>query len=70
MHIINGVGFDEANEKDIRLTAGILGNSSASAKAIVDLEARRAAGEDAVIYKRGSVLLVGPRIEPTEKDDG
>ena len=53
----------QADEAAIRRAAGILGESSAAARAIGDLDARRAAGEDASIYQQGAVLLVGPRID-------
>ena len=63
----NGMEVVEADEDVVRRTATIMGPSSASARAIEDLEARRAAGEEPVIYQRGSVLLVGPRAgEETE----
>ena len=59
----------EAHEETIRRTAKILGPSSAAAKAVADLEARRASSEDAVIYQRGAFLLVGPRIVPDSPED-
>lgn len=59
----------EAHEGSIRHTAKILGPSSAAAKAIEDLDARRANNEDAVIYQRGAFLLVGPRIVPDGPED-
>ena len=62
----NGMEVIEADEAVIRRTASIMGPSSASARAIEDLETRRTKGEDAVIYQRGSVLLVGPRAKETE----
>ncbi|WP_298847421.1 hypothetical protein [uncultured Salinicola sp.] len=63
----NGMEVVEADEEVVRRTATIMGPSSASARAIKDLEARRAAGEEPVIYQRGSILLVGPRAgEETE----
>lgn len=56
------IAVRQVDENIVRKSAEILGSQSASAKAIEDLEARRAAGEDAVIYEHGQTLLVGPRI--------
>lgn len=44
--------------------AKIMGPSSATAKALVELKQRRANGEDAVLLIAGSMILVGPRPMP------
>jgi len=56
----------QVDENVVRQSARILGNQSASARAIEDLEKRRTAGEDAVIYEHNNTLLVGPRIVEDE----
>ena len=40
--------------------AKILGPNSATAKALVELKARRAAGEDVVLLIWGPMIVVGP----------
>lgn len=55
----------EADIPLLQTVAKIVGESSASANAIREWEARKAAGEDVTIYsvsqKGGNSLLVGPR---------
>lgn len=53
----------EVDENAIRRTANIVGPSSASARALADLDERRAAGEDAALFlTHSSSIVVGPRI--------
>jgi hypothetical protein len=54
-------------EENLRRAAHIFGPSCAAAKALSDLEARRAVGEQPAIYldQRGSII-VGPQI-PTKQ---
>lgn len=49
------------DEQLARITANVIGPSSAAAKALESLERRRAAGEDVVIFERKSTWFVGPR---------
>ena len=44
--------------------AKIMGERSAAALALIELERRKAAGEDAVLLVAGSMILVGPRPTP------
>ena len=43
------------------LLAKIMGESSATAKALIELKRRKELGEDAVLLIAGSTILVGPR---------
>jgi len=52
------------DEQLARITANVIGPSSAAAKALETLERRRAAGEDVVIFERKSTWWVGPREHP------
>ena len=54
--------MEELDEATIRITAGILGPSSAAAQAVVNYEKRVEAGEDVAFYKSGNSILVGPRL--------
>jgi hypothetical protein len=48
-------------EESLRKIVEIMGNGTASANALSELETRRARGEDAVVYRLGSWFIVGPR---------
>lgn len=48
-------------EELVRRVAAILGPSSAAAKALAELERRRASGEDAIILKDDRLWIVGRR---------
>lgn len=48
-------------EDRARRLAYIMGETSAAAHALVELERRKALGEDAVLLLAGSTILVGPR---------
>ena len=50
-------------ERVARSTARIIGSASGAAKALADLERRRAAGEDVAIFREGSMWFVGPPIK-------
>lgn len=47
-------------EELARIVAAMLGPSSAAAKALAELEQRRASGEDAIILKDDRLWIVGP----------
>ncbi len=56
--------IEDATAKRI---AHILGDQSGMAQAIRDVERRRSEGEEAYIWKAGTMILVGPR--PSEDAD-
>lgn len=53
--------FFRLQEDAAQRTAHIVGVTSAARPALAELERRRAAGEDAVIWKEGRKWIVGPR---------
>lgn len=58
--------FFRFEEDAARRIAEIIGPASAAALAIANLEQRRTAGEDAVIWRDGKRWIVGPR--PSDED--
>ena len=46
------------DEDHARRVAKIMGNGSAAAQALAELEQRRAAGESVALYRTGSAVLV------------
>lgn len=59
-----------AEEDAARRVAHIVGPSSAAAKAIAELERRRAAGERAYVLRHKQSWLVGPMSGPTPATGG
>jgi hypothetical protein len=55
--------WSEVSDDTLRLIARIFGPDSAAQKAIDDLARRRDEGKDAVCYRYGPMLLVGPRVQ-------
>jgi hypothetical protein len=55
--------YREISPETLARIAGIMGASSAAAKALADIATRHANGEDPACYSCGDMLFVGSRVE-------